>query len=319
MRSKEADEEMKANRRLTLSARRSLYGYLFTLPFIIGCIVFFISPFIFYIALAFSKITLVPAGGGMILNFVGLENFKDLLSSDLTYVQDVIYNLLNIIVSVIPIILYSFFIALILNQKFKGRFLARAIFFLPVIISSGAAAYFNTDNLSTAANKVIEGISSVTPVAGSSNQGIYSIFMLLLGSSAVGNYLITFVGQIIGGIYMITMASGVQILIFLAGLQTISPSLYEAAYMDGATGWENFWKITLPMLSPVCLVNTIYTIIDCLAGANNTVVDQISNMATQNANYTRSSAMGVIYFAIIYIVLGIVLYVMSKFVYYEDR
>ena len=129
----------------------------------------------------------------------------------------------------------------------------------------------------------------------------------------------SFVSNLVGKIYTITMSSGVQILIFLAGLQGISPSLYEASSIEGATSWENFWKITLPMISPVVLVNSVYTIVDQLGGASNAVIMDMYDTALKQNQFGFSSAMGLIYFSLIFIVVGFVIFIMSKFVYYEDR
>lgn len=99
--------------------------------------------------------------------------------------------------------------------------------------------------------------------------------------------------------------SGVQILIFLAGLQTISPSLYEAAKCDGATKWESFWKITFPMLMPMIFVNTLYSIVNSFTNPNNFMMNHIiSNVFGANGDYAYGSAMGWIYFVLIFIIIG---------------
>ncbi len=115
------------------------------------------------------------------------------------------------------------------------------------------------------------------------------------------------------------MNSGVQILIFLAGLQSISPSLYEASSVEGCTAWENFWKITFPMISPLILVNSIYTIIDVLGNTDNTIVNSLYRLSILESKYGLSSAMGLVYFVVIFAILGVAMFLISKIVFYEDR
>ncbi len=300
--------------KISIPTRKAIYGLLFTLPFLIGFIVFFLSPFAFFVTLAFSKMTVTVQG--MIVEFNGIENFKNLLISNKDFLTNIFDNIKSISYKVPFIILYSFFIAIILNQKFKGRFLARAIFFFPVIIASGSLAILNTDYLSMQAQAVVSGLDqNNTVVAGNS---LYRTILMLFGQNSISNTLVQTVDTIISSADEIVNASGVQILIFLAGLQTVSPSLYEASRIDGASTWENFWKITLPILSPILLVNVAYTIIDCLAAADNWIIKAIYDKAAYLGEYTTSGAMGVIYFIIIFALLGTTMFFISKLVYYED-
>ena len=148
---------------------------------------------------------------------------------------------------------------------------------------------------------------------------IAETIIALFGTTNITHGFVSFVTSIVSGIYDITQASGVQILIFLAGLQTISPSLYEASKIDGATGWENFWKITLPMISPMILVNAIYTIVDSLSSINNITVSLIYQTAAKDLDYTKSAAMGILYFSIVLTTLAVAMVIMSRFVYYENK
>ena len=119
-------------------------------------------------------------------------------------------------------------------------------------------------------------------------------------------------------IYSIVNRSGVQILIFLAGLQSISPSIYEACTIDGATSWETFWKITLPMISPMILVNALYTIIDSFTSASNTVMNYINGVYANN-KLMLSTAMAWIYFLIIILIIAVFFAAASAFVFYQKR
>lgn len=302
-------------RSISIPTRKAIYGVLFSMPFIIGFVVFFLSPFMFFVVLAFSEMTITIKG--MQIDFNGFENFNLLLMSNKEYINNIFLNIQSIAYKVPSVILYSFFVAIILNQKFKGRFLARAIFFLPVIIASGALAILNTDHLTIQAHAIVTGMDKDNMYGGANS--LYSSVISLFGQNAASNSLIQVVNTIIESVDDIVTASGVQILIFLAGLQTVSPSLYEASRIEGASSWENFWKITFPILSPILLVNAVYTIIDCLAAPDNKIIKIIYDAATYQGNYSQSSTMGVIYFAIIFTLLGIAMFFMSKAIYYEDR
>lgn len=299
---------------ISLEQKRIRWGYIFALPFAVGFVLFFLSPLILYVILGFSKLSLTNQG--MQLNPVGLENFRQVLFVRVGYFERVLKSLGELLLTSPAIVLYSLFVATLLNQEFKGRGAVRAIFFLPVIMASGIAAVSNNDSLMGHAIHALSGDVSLT--GDGDNTSMVKGLMDLLGAS-FSPQMFSFVSNLVGKIYTITMSSGVQILIFLAGLQGISPSLYEASSIEGATSWENFWKITLPMISPVVLVNSVYTIVDQLGGASNAVIMDMYDTALKQNQFGFSSAMGLIYFSLIFIVVGFVIFIMSKFVYYEDR
>lgn len=299
---------------ISLEQKRIRWGYIFALPFAVGFVLFFLSPLILYVILGFSKLSLTNQG--MQLNPVGLENFRQVLFVRVGYFEQVLKSLGELLLTSPAIVLYSLFVATLLNQEFKGRGAVRAIFFLPVIMASGIAAVSNNDSLMGHAIHALSGDVSLT--GDGDNTSMVKGLMDLLGAS-FSPQMFSFVSNLVGKIYTITMSSGVQILIFLAGLQGISPSLYEAPSIEGATSWENFWKITLPMISPVVLVNSVYTIVDQLGGASNAVIMDMYDTALKQNQFGFSSAMGLIYFSLIFIVVGFVIFIMSKFVYYEDR
>lgn len=299
---------------ISLEQKRIRWGYIFALPFAVGFVLFFLSPLILYVILGFSKLSLTNQG--MQLNPVGLENFRQVLFVRVGYFEQVLKSLGELLLTSPAIVLYSLFVATLLNQEFTGRGAVRAIFFLPVIMASGIAAVSNNDSLMGHAIHALSGDVSLT--GDGDNTSMVKGLMDLLGAS-FSPQMFSFVSNLVGKIYTITMSSGVQILIFLAGLQGISPSLYEASSIEGATSWENFWKITLPMISPVVLVNSVYTIVDQLGGASNAVIMDMYDTALKQNQFGFSSAMGLIYFSLIFIVVGFVIFIMSKFVYYEDR
>jgi ABC-type sugar transport system permease subunit len=188
----------------------------------------------------------------------------------------------------------SFVIAVILNQKFKGRIFCRIIFFLPVILSSGVLPGIESSN------EFYNMMSDIgNTVQNSSGINISQSLQSLLSVSGVAGEVFDVVFQMIDAIYDIVMASGIQIIVFLSGLQSISPSLYEAADVEGCSAWESFWKITFPMVSPLLLVNTIYTIIDFFMKNDNRVMERINTvMYGVQLNFGVASAMSWIYFGV---------------------
>ena len=300
--------------RYSLRAKESTAGVLFSLPFIFGFVFFFLSPITLYVVMAFSSLSLNDAGD-MVFKFIGLENFNEAFFVQKDYLKNIFESLGELLVTFPSILLYSLFVAIILNQKFKGRTIARAIFFLPVIIASGVAAIGQSDALTSTAINAISGVSGAT---NGDTLNLTESVMGIIGATFDSSFF-TIIGAIINKIYFITMNSGVQILIFLAGLQSISPSLYEASSVEGCTAWENFWKITFPMISPLILVNSIYTIIDVLGNTDNTIVNSLYRLSILESKYGLSSAMGFVYFVVIFAILGVAMFLISKIVFYEDR
>lgn len=296
----------------SMQMRRAISGYVFISPFVIGFVFLMLMPFILYIFMGFSEQTV--GDGGINFKLAGFENYYNALFEETDFITNVFSSIGDLLITFPAILLYSFFIAIILNQNFRGRGIARAIFFLPVLIASGAAAAGQDDALMNSA------VSAVLGTTGESAEtlNLTAVLMDMLGSSLDPSFFAV-IETLVNKIYDIAMSSGVQILIFLAALQSISPSLYEASAIEGATGWENFWKITLPMVSPMILVNSVYTIVDVMGSSSNGVVNNLYSLAMNEFEYGLSSAMGTIYFGLTIIILGIVVFVMSKMVYYENR
>ena len=305
---------MKRKHVRSLEARKARYGYVFVAPFVIGFVFLFLSSFVFFVAMAFSSQGM--SNEGMVLSFVGWQNFEELFVGNMEYVKSVFTSLGELLIRLPAVLLFSFMMAVILNQQFKGRGLVRAVFFLPVVIASGVAATAGASGgLMENAQMMLQGSMGEDVGAANITESIISLF----GENSYGSTLVEGVAEIVAGIYDIAQASGVQILIFIAALQTIPSSLYEAAHMDGATGWENFWKITLPMVSPMLLVNAMYTVIDTLVGADNAVVMMVYNMGAKQANYTMSATMGLVYFVVVVVVIGLLMWGLSRLVFYEDN
>jgi ABC-type sugar transport system permease subunit len=216
----------------------------------------------------------------------------------------------------IPMILiFSLFMAVVLNQKMAGRAVFRAIFFLPVILSTGLMASIGLQN--DLGTSMESGVSDGS--GGNAANEIVSVmdFKLLFENMAIGKELLDYVVTAINNIYDIVNRSGVQLLIFLAGLQSISPAIYESVKVDGATGWETFWKITFPMISPMILVNAVYTVIDSFTRTTNPAMEFIARLQTGDPH--KATAMSWMYFLVVVIVILVVAGIASSFIFYQRR
>lgn len=295
-------------KRLSLSQQKSMTGYLFTLPFIVGFILFFLAPFIQSVVFSLNHLRIVT--GGYELSYNNFQNFRHALFVDTEFVPIFTQTIVNMVLDVPAIIFFSFFAAMLLNQKFKGRLFARSIFFLPVILSSGVIAGLEaTDYMSTL-------LSETANVASSVLAGPWLTEFLM--QMKIPRELLFYVINVVERIPEIIRASGIQILIFLAGLQSISPSLYEASKVEGASAWQSFWLITMPVMSPIILANVVYSIIDSFLAPTNELVGYVRSTAFGGAGFGIGTAMGVMYFAAIAVVLAIAVGVISRWVTYQD-
>ena len=283
---------MSRKKPVTMARRRARTGYLFILPFIIGFVMFMMRPMLQSLIMSFNDVTIVP-GAGYTMTWLGIDNYRQAWLVDPYYNQYLISEAGRMVINTIATLVLSFVIAVILNQDFKGRTLCRAIFFLPVILASGVLPGIESQN---EFYDMMAGVAE--SVEGAAGVNISASLQNLLSVSGVGSGVFDVVFQMIDAIYDIVMASGIQIIIFLTGLQAISPSLYEAADVEGCTAWESFWKITFPMVSPLLLVNAIYTIIDFFTKNDNQVMERIYEVMYKDFKFGISSAMSWIYFAV---------------------
>lgn len=292
-----------------LQKRKAVAGYLFILPFIVGFLAFMIKPLIQSLYMSFCEV--VISAGGFEMNFNGLANYIRAFRVDPDFVRLLTEEISRMFYNSLAIMVFSFFVALILNQKFKGRALVRAVFFLPVILSSGVILGVETDNSL---------LSSVQAAIEDNTNGasITAAIQSILTVSGIGTRAFEKVFEIVDGIYDVAIASGIQIIIFLSGLQTISANMYEAAKIEGCTAWESLWKITFPMISSLLLVNWIYTIVDFCMRTDNSVMEKIQEQMIVQINYGFASAMSWIYFLIVIAIIGVTSLIISKGVYYYD-
>lgn len=300
-------------RKVGLMGRRAVYGYLFILPFIIGFIFFMVKPLVQSLIMSLSEVTISTQGFSMVFN--NFANYKKAFLVDADFNRMLVEGIGQMILRSAATIVFSFFVALLLNQNFKGRTLARSIFFLAVILSSGVLVGLENNN------SLMAQIKDTIEEAGSANSITQALERILVpstqGLNGISSKTFAFVFQIIDSIYDVAMASGIQIIIFLSGLQNISPSMYEAAQMEGCTAWESLCKITIPMISPLLPVCWVYTIVDFFMKSDNEIMTKINDNMVALA-YGFSSAMAWIYFIVCILLIGISSAIISKVVYNYD-
>lgn len=297
-----------------LTRSRAIYGYLFILPFIIGFIVFMIKPLYQSLMMSLSEVTISKEGFSLASN--SFANYKRAFLIDPDFNRMLVESVTTMLYRSVATIVFSFFVALILNQKFRGRALARSIFFLAVILSSGVLVGIEYNNT------LMAELKATIDEFGSGNTITQVLEEILVsntgGVNATSEKVFNVLFEIIDSIYDVAMASGIQIIIFLSGLQNISNSMYEAADMEGCTSWEKLWKITVPMISPLLLVNWIYTIVDFFMKSDNQIMEKINLQMVNQLDYGYSSALAWAYFLVCMLLIGISSLIISKVVYNYD-
>ncbi len=302
----------KKRRSASLDKRKARAGWIFVLPFVLGFVLVYLPIIIDSIRYSFSERAVVDKQ--VVYQFVGWANYKEALLDDPDFVKTLLEGLQAMALEIPMILIFALFMAVLLNQKMVGRAAFRAIFFIPVILSTGLMETIEAQN---SLGEAMEG-SGIDDGSGSSTSTeIVSAMDLqqLFSGMAIGTELVEIVANAINNIYDIVNRSGVQMLIFLAGLQSISPAIYESVQIDGATAWETFWKITFPMISPMILVNAVYTIIDSFTTNSNVVMTFISNYQSD----VVASAMAWVYFLLVLVIIAAIAGIMSTFVFYQKR
>lgn len=307
--------------RISYEKKKGLYGYGFIAIWIIGAIYLFIIPIIqsaYYSMCHTELISTMDKAQELGMNSVGIyaewnnfANYHEALFRNPDYLPKLTESLQNMVPQVIMVMIFSLFIALLLNQKFRGRTLARAVFFLPVLVATGPVIAVIRGDIST------NGISGAEQFSALFQTDLVDELLSFLGIYNLSQELTEAIQTITSDIFNLIWSAGIQILIFLAALQQIPTSAKEAASMEGATGWEFFWKITFPMISPMILANLIYTVIDTFVDSENPIMT-IVMAKSRDLQYGLSAAMAWIYFLIVAVALAIIVAIVSKFVFYEN-
>lgn len=300
-------------KKMSLSAKRSRTGFLFILPWLIGFIWFYARSLFMSIQFSLSNLSVSP-GGGYTLDFVGLDNFLYAFRAHATYKQVLTTSVGNMLIDVPLITFFSLFMAILLNRKFRGRTLVRAIFFLPVILNSEAIV----DAMDLARNMMSGGLSSASAEMAQASSGGMGIayYMEMFGSLGIPEFLIVYLMGAVTRVSDIINASGVQIIIFIAALQSVPGSMYEVAKIEGATIYETFWKVTFPMVMPHIITNIVYTVVDSFTQSD--VVELAYNTAFTESNYGLSSVFSLCSTAITCLILVIVCGAIQKRTFYYN-
>ena len=308
-------------KRLNLSyeKKKGLYGYGFIALWFIGALMFFIIPLFQSFYYSFHEVKpevgyleikplIDNAAGGKTNIFL---NYKNAFMTDPNFRQYLVESLGDMALNLPIIVVFSLFVAIVINQNFRGRTFARAVFFLPVIIATGPVYAIITGDLETSGNSSAEQFSTMFEA------DMVDQLLEFIGIYGFGDKFTEMLTTVTSDILNLVWKCGIQIIIFLSALQGIPSSAKEAAAIEGATSWEFFWKITLPYISPMILVNIVYTVIDAFTDPTNQVMERLLSVQSE-WKYGYSASMAWSYFGIILAALGIIFAIMNKLVWYDD-
>lgn len=285
---------MKKKKMSGFEERNLKESLMFASPWIVGFLLFFLYPIVTSVRLSFSSITSLA---NFTLSFVGLENYKEILFFNTEYVPTLLSSMLQTIIFVPCIVFLSMVFAVILNNKIKFKGFFRVVFFLPVLLGTG---YVMQQLLGTGAE-------------GAAAQPVNGIMIPVQIESLLSPTVVEVITMIFGNVTLILWKSGVQIIIFLAGLQSISASVYESAKIDGATAWETYWKITMPMLAPITVLCIVYTVVDSFTDLSNEVISYIMNYSKIQTSYGPAAAMSWLYLLFVMIIMAAIFLFARKY------
>ena len=287
--------------------RKSLYGFFFVSPWIIGFVLFFLKPFIQSIVFSFSDVT--TDIGGFKAKFVGLTNYKFALFESAKFVDNLLESFVGFLSQVPIIFILSLIIAVVLNGKFVGRTFFRSLFFIPAIISTGVVMGF------ISGDAVMEGMRSTGGSEGSAYAvgliDFNSVFKGLGLPESFGNVILDYINSIFDLIWN----CGIQIVLFVSGLQSIPEQLYEVSKVEGASKWEEFWYITVPMLRFSMILVLVFTAIEFCVSNDNLAMEQAYILLVEQQIYDESATMMWLFFSVVGIVFGGVLLLLQKLVF----
>lgn len=293
-------------RRASLTESRDAAGYLFIFPWFVGVTIFFVLPFIQSIWFAFCDLSF--SENGLVAKFVGLRNFNTVFLESPTVFQKFVSSIGQMLSELVLIITLSFFLSIILNQNFHGKTMARAVFSLPLIVSTGVLLAIFKANLFSQSQDSLQQ-STIFQAAG---------VQRMLESIGYGQGFVEFVVAQVNSLVDMLWKSGVQIIVFLAGIQSIPPSFYEVCDIEGATAWQKFWRVTFPVMLPFCMLNVVYTIIDSFTYYSNPIMVQIMTYF-RSLQYALSNALAFSYFIVIVLITGLIARLISARIVYIDR
>lgn len=256
----------------TNKRRQAWTGVGFIMLWIIGYLVFALYPVFYSLYLSLFKVKLSEYG--LNLDFQWFNNYRAAFLTDTSFVELLLNYVLSMLLNVPVTIVFALIIALLINQNIRGKGFWRTIFFLPVIISSGPVIGELMNQGATTLPSIEE----------------YGFIEMIVNN--VGSFLANPIQTLFDQILFILWFAGIQILIFLAGLQKIDKSIYEASMIDGASPWEAFWKITLPSIKPLITVSIIYTVVSMSVFSLNPVSAYIKGFFTRESTDALTNGYG---------------------------
>lgn len=296
------------HRPLSYETKKRYYAYGFIALWLVGLVFYFFRPLIAMLRYTVSDIEFTETGYRLVN--VGFREFDRALRTDNKFVQQLVGSIGTMLYQVPIILFFSLAVALLLNRPFRGRTAARAVFFIPVIVTSGAVLSVLNGSGTSGENSLLQTqTNNMFSVTGSS-EILYELGL----PQQVTELLVDTANDIFG----LSWRSGVQILILLAALQTVAPQLYEAARVEGATGWDTFWKLTVPSISPMLLLCLVYSVIDSFVDSDNVLIRYIrSYMGQLDVEY--SSTMVLLYSVVVFAIVGLVFLLTRRLVFYADE
>lgn len=276
--------------------RRAKMGWFFIMPWLIGVVLFFLQALVQVVRYAFTNLTFNAETGMELIPLDGLfDNFIFAFREDANFPQRLSQSLTSMLYQIPVILIFSLFIAIVLNQKFRGRGFMRAVFFLPVIITSGVIG------------TVINSSMSNVTLGSDSSTAMFDASLLTesLISFGLPDQVVNVLGSAVSNVADLVWKSGVQILIFLMGILSIPESHYDVAKVEGADGWETFCKVVFPAVSPYIILNFVYTMIDIFVSYDNTVMRWIISLM-EGTKYSYAAAMALSYFVIVVLIIGVI-------------
>ena len=317
---KESRELRRRSFKLSFNRKKQFSYWIFLIPFLLGFLLIMFEIYFNSLKYSFHNVVLDGADG-FHLEWLGLSNYRYALKKDPDFVVNIQSAILQMLTNIPLVVLYSLMIAVILNREMKGRTFFRAVFFIPVILATGFMTKADMNNMISDQMWNNMGTAAASAADSEMANGLFNgaeiqEFLLSLSfSTGVSDFILNAAQNI----YNIVNISGVQMVIFLAGIQSISPAIYESASIDGATAWESFWLITFPMISPLVIVNVIYTVIDSFTSSDNIIMLQIEEQTFKSNGMGLASAMAWFYFLVVAICLVVITLIIRGYVYYQQR
>lgn len=296
-----ANSIKKQKKHKSIESLKSTYGRMFVLHWEIGLLVFFIVPIVKSLYFSFCKVSF--GGGEFHYDPIGFSNYRYAINEDAYFTDNMAATLSALFPSMMVIVILSLILALLLNQKFKGRLFFRMLYFVPVIIASGVVIQHIFNSTSSELSS-----SGVSDSFAADMVQIDDIMAWLSLPAEIG----AFFSNLLNDIFNLVWNCGIQIVLFISGMQSIPDSLYEVSKVEGATKWEEFWFITLPMLARTLILVIIFTLVEIITDKTNSVMDLAYNYMTSISNYGIASAMLWSYFAVVGTIMLIVMLLYSQ-------